>query len=526
MPVPAPTPLPVAIYLRVSTEEQARAGYSLQEQRAECQQKARHLAAEHERRVGGPVDLQLAEFVDDFGGDVAERPALEALREYVRTRRPVWVVCMDPDRFSRSLKLQLILADEMEARGARLAFVQQEYDPADLMSRAFFQFRGLMSELEKAKILERTARGKRGKIRAGGRPNGAAPFGYIHLKESDRLDIYEPEALWVRRIFHWVAHEGLSIHQVAARLNELGVPRKRGGVRWHRSVVAELVENPAYHGAMRCNRKDFRGLGAVRRLPPGMRQPLSARIRPPSEWLSVPVPAIIDRALWEQAGAAVRATARRGGRRDTGLLSLLVRCGLCGAPMAYARHTSGRCYLRCRNRYAPGAPRCPNPHQRAERVEAQVWALLAQRAALPAPVPETAAQAAELQRLRAGLQAEHRLQAVTLQRSGALAAQVVDLVLAESSRRAAEIGRAISDLEQRIARGQDQGPPPSPRDLDRLSPAERRALVLRVVDRVTVSAAGQVSVTFHNPKAQFADEMEDFAQLPAKDGNRYIPLIT
>ncbi|HYG59122.1 MAG TPA: recombinase family protein, partial [Symbiobacteriaceae bacterium] len=158
----------IVIYLRVSTEEQAKKGYSLPEQRELCRKKARAIAEEHERSTGQRVELQLTEYVDDFGGDIAERPVLEEVREFVRNRRPAWFVCMDPDRFSRSLKLQLIVADDIEGQGTRIAFVQQDYDPDDMMSRAFFQFRGLMAELDKAKIVERTSRGKRGKVRAGG----------------------------------------------------------------------------------------------------------------------------------------------------------------------------------------------------------------------------------------------------------------------------------------------------------------------------------------------------------------------
>lgn len=516
MPVQPAVPLSVAIYLRVSTEEQARAGYSLPEQRAECLSKARQLAREHESSVGQPVDLQIAEFVDDFGGDVAERPALEAVRDYVRQRRPAWLVCMDPDRFSRSLKLQLIVADDLEAHGTRLVFVQQEYDPGDIMSRAFFQFRGLMSELEKAKILERTSRGRRGKIRAGKRPNGAAPFGYIHRKESDDLAVCEPEAVWVRSIFNWVAQERMSVHQVTRRLNDLGVPCKRGGARWHRSVVRDLLGNPAYHGHMRCNRKDFRGLAAIRRLPPDRRKPLSARLRPPSEWATVPVPAIVSRDLWEQAQAALRPASRRGGRRDTGLLSMLVRCGACGGSMAYARHASGRRYLRCQSRYA-GNRRCTSPHQRAERIEQQVWtqltawltepelveAYLTQQPALPEPGLE-----AEVRALRELLEAEVRLQAVTLRRQAEAKVdeEAADRVLAESNRRLAQLKSAIADTEAQLA-SLAQSEPLSPllgpvaveaeairHQLAGLSPEHRRHLVLLTVGAVTVHAEGRVEI--------------------------------
>lgn len=537
MPVPASARLTVVTYLRVSTEEQARKGYSLSEQRDACQRKARQIATEHGQTTGQPVDLEIVEFIDDFGGDIAERPVLEQVRAYVRSRRPAWLVCMDPDRFSRSLKLQLIVADDIEAQQTRLAFVQQEYDPADLMSRAFFQFRGLMSELDKAKILERTSRGKRGKVKAGRRPNGAAPYGYRHCKETDSLEIYEPEAQWVRQIFAWVVHEQMGIHMVARRLNELGVPRKRSGTRWYRSVVGDLIRNATYYGEMRCNRKDFTGLGAIRRLPRHSRKPLSPRIRPESEWVAVPVPAIIPREQWELAQATLRSRTRRGGRRETGLLSMLVRCGECGGSMSYARHSRGRRYLRCQRRYAhlldykAGTSRCTNRHHRAEQVEELVWGQLAGWLTDPAlievwleehpPAPDRAAVVARLQAeqgaLQERLEAEYRVQAATVRRQaqGQLADPVVEAMLGESAKHIREIEARLATIRQRLALVQAnveraEGTPSrsrfapeqvlseaaeTRRQLAALDAAQRRELVVRVIKSVTLHPGGGVTVT-------------------------------
>lgn len=524
MRVTPPVPMLIAIYLRVSTEEQARKGFSLPEQREACRQKALRIAAEAD---GGQAEPHLVEHVDDFGGDLAERPVLEELREFVRARRPAWLVCMDPDRFSRSLKLQLIVADDIEAQGTRLAFVQQEYNPDDMMSKAFFQFRGLMSELDKAKILERTRRGKRGKIRAGKRPNGAAPYGYLHRKETDELEVFEPEAQWVRSAFHWVAHQHMSVQQVTRRLNELGVPTKRGGGQWYRSVVRDLLRNTTYFGAMRCNRRDFSGLGSLRRLPPGKRKPLSARLRPEAEWVAVPVPAIISQELWQLAQGNLVPTARRGGRRDTGLLSMLAFCKECGGRVAYARQ-----YLRCQRRYAqradyrPGTATCSNPHHRAEAVEASVWSQLVTHLTDPsllrqyleqqrqAEAPEGTLSCLEQEHraLRGRLDAECRVQALVIRRQaeGQLVAATADGLLEESNQRMTTLRRELTALEQRIDTLQRQAAPAGETaalasavaaeaevtlaQLQALSPALRRALVLKVVRAATIGKTGEVTV--------------------------------
>jgi site-specific DNA recombinase len=527
----------IVIYLRVSTEEQARKGYSLPEQREACRQKALQIAADHQKAVGMDVAPQIMEFVDDFGGDIAERPVLEELREFVRTRHPAWVVCMDPDRFSRSLKLQLIVADDIEAQTARLAFVQQDYNPDDLMSKAFFQFRGLMSELDKAKILERTTRGKRGKIKAGKRPNGATPYGYIHHKESDQLRIYEPEAQWVRSAFHWVAYENMGVYLVTRRLNGLGVPTKRHAAKWNRSVVRDLLRNTTYYGKMRCNRKDFSGLGSIRRLPPEKRKPLSAHLRPEAEWITVPVPPLISRELFDLAQANLQPTTKRGGRRDTGLLSMLLRCGECGGRMSYARHSGGHHYLRCQRRYAyhgdyrPGSPRCTNPHQRSAPVEAFVWTKLVAWLTEPSllrqyldeqrhslgPRELVTRLEAEKQAIAERLAAEHKVQAAVIRRQalGQVAEEAADRMLQESNKCITQLRTEVDLLEQRLgplraqldhaeeihcrltaAADQVAAEAQVTREqLSALEPNQRRKLVMMVVQQVTVMRDATATIT-------------------------------
>lgn len=375
--------LRVVLYLRVSTEEQARHGMSLLDQRREGELRASQLAAE------AGAQLQLFTFEDHHGGDILDRPVLEEMREFIRQTKPDFFVCLDPNRFSRSLKLQLIVADEIEDAGTRLVFVMQEYDPDDMMSRAFFQFRGLMAELEKAKILDQTLRGKRQKLRTGQLANGVRVFGYDFDTDTDGLTINESEAKWVRLVFQW-AREGLGPELIARRLDEAGVPTKLGG-QWRRSVVAKMLQNTTYIGLLVANKRDSRGLDAQRRLPVERRKvKINAKIRNEGEWIRVPVPAIVSEQEFAEV-QAIRAGFKRTAQSGVGLLSGLVVCGLCGAPMNY-QPTKGGYYLRCANRYpkgrgtrAPAQP-CRMPHIRAEGVETFVWAELERWLTIPGHV--------------------------------------------------------------------------------------------------------------------------------------------
>jgi site-specific DNA recombinase len=496
----------IVLYLRVSTEEQARRGYSLPEQREACRQRARLLAQE----LGQPAEIR--EFVDTFGGDVLERPVLEELRAFIHQERPAWFICMDPDRFARNLSAQLLITEEIERAGTRLAFVQHNYERTP-EGQLFYQLRGAVSQFEKAKILERTSRGKQGKIKAGRRPNGAAPFGYRHDKETDDLVAWEPEAAWVRQIFRWVADEGVTPTQVALRLAAHGVPTRLGG-RWRRSAVVEMLRNTSYIGQMRCNRHDSRGLGAIRRLDRARRGPITARLRPESEWRVVPVPPLVDAPLFEAVQRRLATVSRRGSRAGARLLSLLLRCGVCGGQMAYSR-VAGRLYVRCGRRYGapvgdPAGLRCTNRHHRAEPVEAGVWAQVCdwhlerdRQAVAAGDAAAGGAIAQEAALVRERLAECDRQQALVVQKQlrGLLSERVADSLLAEAREQAQRLERRVAELDARLA---DPGARPvasggpeedaARKALDGLDPAERRRLVLQVVQAVIIGPDGTWAV--------------------------------
>jgi len=106
-------------------------------------------------------------FIDDgYSGAELDRPALNRLRQAAKEGRIDIVLCYDPDRISRKLYHQMILAEEFEKQGIKLEFFTQDMgtSPED---RMFFNMRGLVAEYEREKIRERTMRGNREKARQG-----------------------------------------------------------------------------------------------------------------------------------------------------------------------------------------------------------------------------------------------------------------------------------------------------------------------------------------------------------------------
>src|ERR1043166_3549828 len=93
--------------------------------------------------------------------------------------------------------------------------------------------RGIIAEFERAKLLERTERGRRGRAQAGRVPGGRPPLGYIIA--ATEYEVQPDEAAIVQRIFRLYVEDGLSQRAIAALLTAEGVPppgeRRRGGRR-------------------------------------------------------------------------------------------------------------------------------------------------------------------------------------------------------------------------------------------------------------------------------------------------------
>lgn len=536
--------LSVAVYLRVSTQDQGKHGYSLPEQERACRQKAEALAERAKAETGLPVSLQTFEFTDMAGGDLLERPELERVRAFVRDTRPDYFVCLDPDRFSRKLILQLLVTEEIEKAGCRLEFVQHEYrDSAE--GRLFYQLRGAISEFEKAKILERTARGKRGKMLAGGIPHHLSIYGYEHMSQAERqlrlrsgepdpgaLAVNPQEAAWVRQMFEWVVSEQLGSQAIAERLNQFAVPAKNGGP-WRRGVVADVLRNTTYTGRLTLNRYDFRGSGSQRQLPKERRtRPMTGRLRPAEDWITVSVPAIISQALFDQAQAVLSSIRRRSGTRlhpgrRGHLLSGVVTCGLCGAPMHYVWNNKINDYLlRCANKYplvrglTQPPPTCAAPYQRADRIEEAAWQHvrdwladpntlrrdLERRAAEP---PNSSGGSDQLALMKEQLEQakDGQKRVLYLTAKGVVHPEVAEAQLEESRRQIESLQHQVAELEntlhrrlvqadhiERTVRAARDLAAEALRNLDQLSLSQRQGMVRLLVSDVQVGPGKSVEV--------------------------------
>lgn len=355
----------IGIYARVSTEEQARTGFSLQDQIKECKKKAR--------------TNEVIEYIDDgFSGEFLDRPALTKLRNDVKEGIISKVICLDPDRLSRKLMNQLIITDEFDRLDVELIFVNGEYAKT-AEGQLFYSMRGAIAEFEKAKINERMSRGRREKARQGRVVRDYQIYGYDYDKETEQFIINESEAEIVRLIFDLFTKPNdlvRGINGIAKYLTEKGVPTKRGANVWHRQVVRQMLMNRAYIGKFYQNRWNTEGMLGNKHKPKDERIPMKER--PREEWIPVPCPAIIDRQTFDHAQNLLSESRRRWAKQSKRryLLSGLLRCAKCGNTMTGRKHRNWGAdvfiYTDEKNYSGAKHPGC-GMRVRCEKLDKDVW---------------------------------------------------------------------------------------------------------------------------------------------------------
>lgn len=373
----------VALYARVSSDQQQLAGTI-----------ASQVAALEERvRADGGVLRPEHRYLDDgYSGATLIRPALERLRDAAAAGQIDRLYIHSPDRLTRKYAYQVVLLEELQRAGVEVIFLTRPTSQSNEDDLAL-QVQGMVAEYERARLAERSRRGKRYRASCGEvSALSAAPYGYRYIAKAEgrgqaRYEIVLEEARVVRQLFEWVGQERLSLGAVVRRLAEAGERTRTGKSQWDRGTIRKMVRNPAYMGQA--------AFGKTRAAPATTTRPRPGRGQtawprrlnwahpaPREEWLTLPVPAIVSPELFAAVGEQLDENRRRARQRGDGpghLLAGLLCCGCCGYAYVAASSTStGRPYgyYRCTGTEAyrfGGTAVCDNRAVRLDRVEAAVW---------------------------------------------------------------------------------------------------------------------------------------------------------
>jgi site-specific DNA recombinase len=391
-----------AIYARVSSEQQAEA-HTIASQVAALQER---VAAD------GLVVSAAMQFLDEgYSGATLVRPALERLRDVVAAGSVDRLYVHSPDRLARKYAYQVLLVDEFRRAGVEVMFLNRALgqSPEDDL---LLQVQGMMAEYERAKIIERHRRGKRHAARVGMvNVLSGAPYGYHYISKyagggQARYEIVPEEVGVVRQVFDWVGRDRLTIGEVCRRLTQAGEVTRTGKTVWDRSVVWGILKNPAYRGAAAFG-KTRQGplrprLRAQRSRPVQPRRGVAASDVPPEDWITIPVPALVESEVFAAVQEQLRENKRHARQSSRGALYLLqglLQCQHCGyafygkrlSPSARKGKPRAYAYYRClgTDAYRFGGERiCQNTQVRTDLLDRAVWQEVCTLLAHPARLAE------------------------------------------------------------------------------------------------------------------------------------------
>src|SRR2546421_981300 len=259
------------------------------------------------------------------------------------------------------------------------------------------QVQGMIAEYERAKILERSRRGKRHAAQSGKvSVLSGAPYGYRYVSKHDadgqaRFDVLLEEARVVRQVFSWVGQDRCSIGEVCRRLNAAKEKTRSGKIVWDRATVWDMLKNPAYKGSAAFGKTSVEPLRprlrGQRGRPMQPKRAVSTQDVPREKWMSIPVPALVDEALFEAVQEQLQENqqrARIGQRGARYLLQGLLVCACCGyayygkpiSPSARKGNPRRYAYYRCIGSGAfplRGGRVCFNKQLRTDLLEQAVW---------------------------------------------------------------------------------------------------------------------------------------------------------
>jgi site-specific DNA recombinase len=205
------------LYARVSTDEQARSGYSLSQQLEELR--------EYAAREGYEMLEEVAE--PGKSGATLDRPGLDRVRDLVAAGGVSVVLAQDADRITRDPAHRAFLDDELERSGTQLVALDDWGDNTH-EGELLKYLKGWVSKGERLKTAERTRRGLLRKAREGKIIKGPkANFGFRFNETNDGLLIYEPEMRIVEKIFRMAA-SGMGPKAMQTRLYAEGIPSPTG----------------------------------------------------------------------------------------------------------------------------------------------------------------------------------------------------------------------------------------------------------------------------------------------------------
>ena len=220
------------LYMRVSTEDQAREGFSLPEQRERLESFCKFKGYE------------IIDYYEDAGISAKtgnHRPEFERLKNDIKAKKVNTIVALKLDRITRSIYDWENLMTFLDENNAYLDCVNDEINTTSANGKMISRLLMSVSQNEIERTSERTKIGMAGAIKQGHIPH-VAPLGYKH--ENKKLVIDYTTKDIVIRIFD-LYYNGMSYKKISNLLNKEKV---LGKDNWRDSTIVGIIENEIYKG--------------------------------------------------------------------------------------------------------------------------------------------------------------------------------------------------------------------------------------------------------------------------------------
>ncbi|HHD2596338.1 TPA: recombinase family protein [Clostridium perfringens] len=317
----------IAIYCRVSTEEQSENGYSIDEQERLLEEWCKKM---------GYVIYKCYSDRGISGKNIKDRPALKELLSDAKAGKFDMVISWKINRVSRKLEDVLKIVNLLEKNNITFKSYSEPFETDTPAGRMQFQMMALIGEFERGTIAQNVKMGMIAKAKSGNWCGGRV-LGYDLVpnnspeeekKGKNKLEINEKEAEIVRFIFNEYS-KGKGYKAITNKMNKLGYKTKKGN-NFSVGSIRDILTNPVYIGEIRYNVRQNWSEKRRRNINPN-----PIRVKGKHE-------AIIDRELWDKVQLILESKKGKPSRIYDGEYPLtgILRCPKCGAGMVISRTTN------------------------------------------------------------------------------------------------------------------------------------------------------------------------------------------
>lgn len=317
----------IAIYCRVSTEEQSENGYSIDEQERLLEEWCKKM---------GYVIYKCYSDRGISGKNIKDRPALKELLSDAKAGKFDMVISWKINRISRKLEDVLKIVNLLEKNNITFKSYSEPFETDTPAGRMQFQMMALIGEFERGTIAQNVKMGMIAKAKYGNWCGGRV-LGYDLVpnnspeeekKGKNKLEINEKEAEIVRFIFNEYS-KGKGYKAITNKMNKLGYKTKKGN-NFSVGSIRDILTNPVYIGEIRYNVRQNWSEKRRRNINPN-----PIRVKGKHE-------AIIDRELWDKVQLILESKKGKPSRIYDGEYPLtgILRCPKCGAGMVISRTTN------------------------------------------------------------------------------------------------------------------------------------------------------------------------------------------